>query len=49
MKLPGSVKNEMAPICTHSSLPEKQHFTKLVVSAHDHCRTCQQRMCLVCS
>jgi hypothetical protein len=38
-----------APICTHPSLPEKQHYTKLITNAHDQCRTCQQQMCLVCS
>ncbi len=37
------------PICTHPRLPEKQHYTKLIVHAHDHCRTCQEQMCLVCS
>jgi hypothetical protein len=38
-----------SPICTHPNLPEKQHYTKLVVNAHDHCRTCETQMCLVCS
>ena len=36
-------------ICTHPNLPEKQHYTKLVVNANDHCRTCEKHICLVCS
>ena len=39
----------IAPICTHPHLPERQHYTKLITNAHDHCRTCQSQMCLVCS
>ena len=38
-----------SPICTHPNLPEKQHYTKLIANAHDHCRSCEQQICLVCS
>jgi hypothetical protein len=41
--------NLVSPICTHPNLPEKQQHTKLVVNAHDHCTSCAQRICLVCS
>jgi len=34
-------EKQRAPICTHPNLPEKQHYTKLVVNANDYCRTCQ--------
>lgn len=41
--------NKLSPICTHRILPEKQQHTKLVVSANDHCQSCEEKMCLVCS